>query len=343
MKKNKIYLMAAVVGATVLTACSNDDTPVAETAPAQQEVRLAAGWGGIETRAISDNFDKIYTDQVCYVWGDLYNPAELQTSPHIIAWNVKAGTNGTLSSVDNTVKPMFPGSNQLNFYAIHGIFESGSITPGTTAFPAEGVNFQIAEDQSTAENYFASDLLYAKLPGVLPTPEPVELPFYHILSQVKVFLTPGDHTTAEELQAAEVYIKQGRYHGLFRPGKDATLTTIPGREAMLTPNGSDLRDIKVKATSSYGFRTATEYVAAIVMPQTFDGDFLEIRVPKTGTNPQQVDVLTYQVENLTMRSGMTYTFNLTVNDGKKMTLTPTVASWQDATGDEYTLHFGEIL
>ena len=345
MKNRELYLMAALAGAMAMTACSSDDSvQIAET-PAEQEVKLVATWGD-ETRAISNNFDNILNNQRCYVWGDLYNPAEQDENerikPHIIAWEVKAGSNNALSSVDPTVKPMFPGSNQLNFYAAHGTFADGAIVPGTTAFPASGIEFQIADDQTMASDYFASDLIYAKLPGVLPTPEPIELPFYHLLSQVKIFLSPGDHVTAEELQGAEVYILNGLYHGQFRPSKDATMDTPAGRFAMLTPNGTDKRNIKVKGNGAtdYGFRTATEYVAAIVMPQTFDGDFLEIRVQKSGK--EQVDIFTYQVENLTTRSGMTYIFNLTINDGKKMTITPTLEPWQNAVGDN-TLNFGEIL
>ena len=348
MKNNKIGLMAALVGALAMTACSSDDSELLTETPAQQqEIRLVAAWGDAYiTRAISDNFDNIFSNQRCYVWGDLYNPAEPneaeQIKSHIVAWEVKAGTGGALSSVDTSVKPMFPGSNQLNFYAMHGTFADGAIVPGSTAFPAAGIEFQIADEQMKATDYFASDLLYAKLPGVLPTPEPIELPFYHILSQVKIFLKPGDHVTAEELQKAEIYILNGLYHGQFKPAKDATVNTPEGRRAMLTPNGTDKRPIKVKGNGAedYGFRTSTEYVAAVVMPQDFDGDFLEIRVPKTGS--EQVDVFTYKVENLETKSGMTYIFNLTVNDGKKMTLTPTLEPWQNATGDQ-TLNFGVIL
>lgn len=74
-----------------------------------------------------------------------------------------------------------------------------STVSSTTAFP-----FQVRQDQSTESGYKASDLMWGKVTGISPTPDPVEITVNHSMSCLIINLKAGTGWKEDDLKEAEV-------------------------------------------------------------------------------------------------------------------------------------------
>lgn len=68
------------------------------------------------------------------------------------------------------------------------------------------LTFSVQEDQSTLDNYKASDLLYGKTEGATPSEDPVKITTKHAFSNVIVYVTPGKGYTEETLASEEISV-----------------------------------------------------------------------------------------------------------------------------------------
>lgn len=76
-----------------------------------------------------------------------------------------------------------------------------STVSSTTAFP-----FQVRQDQSTESGYKASDLMWGKVTGISPTPDPVEITVNHSMSCLIINLKAGTGWKEDDLKEAEVIL-----------------------------------------------------------------------------------------------------------------------------------------
>lgn len=67
-----------------------------------------------------------------------------------------------------------------------------------------GLSFSVKEDQSSLENYKASELLWGKTVGATPSEDPVKITTRHMMSNVLVYIVPGKGYTQETLAAEEI-------------------------------------------------------------------------------------------------------------------------------------------
>ncbi len=151
----------------------------------------------------------------------------------------------------------------------------------------KSVRINVQSVQTTEESYNASDFLWGKTIGVIPSENTVSLKLSHLTSRVNVVLKAGNGWTADDLKTAEV--------------------TICG----LNIGGTvDLTDGSVKPLSGtdwniMAFNNGDGTFKAMVIPQTLSKtEFVKIAI---GTNEY---TLTTGIELL---SGMEHTCTITVN------------------------------
>lgn len=79
--------------------------------------------------------------------------------------------------------------------------------PYGTPVDAKAYAFAVKADQSTLADYKASDFLWGKTMGALPSASAVAIKTAHLMSNILVYLEPGDGFTAEEFAASEKSVK----------------------------------------------------------------------------------------------------------------------------------------
>lgn len=90
-------------------------------------------------------------------------------------------------------------STRADFYAY---YPYQSTVADVTAMPVS-----VQADQSSEDNYWASDLLWGKTSGVAPTESVVNIATSHALSNLLIYVEPGYGFTAESLAAANVSVE----------------------------------------------------------------------------------------------------------------------------------------
>ena len=87
-------------------------------------------------------------------------------------------------------------TTKADFYCYYPYTSSVS---SITSFP-----FQVSQDQSTESGYKASDLMWGKVDGVSPTPDPVVITVNHSLSCLIVNLKAGTGWKEDDIKDAEL-------------------------------------------------------------------------------------------------------------------------------------------
>lgn len=129
--------------------------------------------------------------------------------------NYVDGKAGTLANSGNhldNIKFTFDGSNwtpekqvywldqttKADFYCYYPY--TGSVAN------VSGLAFSVKEDQSTTANYKASELIWGKTSGAAPSANPVNILTNHALSNIIIYVTPGNGYTEETLAAEEISV-----------------------------------------------------------------------------------------------------------------------------------------
>ena len=224
----------------------------------------------------------------------------------------RAGTSvqNTQFASGETFNVYFPSGASLTSTTFQTSDGSGTTEcTGATPFMQAGVNscivhayypssvnqssasFSVAQDQSTDANYKDSDLMYATATitkdGAVATGS---LTFSHKLSKIQVNAIPGDGVAS--IQAIRIV---GGYRTIN--------ITAPVTSTLGTTLSNAITDANITMWS--GLSSATVICAALIPPQTINGDFLQI-VTNLGE-------ATYTMASKTFAQGTSYQFNITVN------------------------------
>ena len=191
-------LLLMVAAAFAVCSCNKPDpdpepTPTPNPLPELIPIRLSTD---ISTKAT----DSQYED------GDMIGV--------YVVNNVEGGA-GTLANsgnhLDNT-KFTFDGSQ---WKADNEVYWADQTTPAdfycyypytASVSDVTALSFSVKEDQSNLDDYKASDLLYGKTTGAQPSEEPVKITTKHALSNIIVYVTPGNGYTEETLAAEDITV-----------------------------------------------------------------------------------------------------------------------------------------
>lgn len=288
--------MAAV--ALAMTGCSNDENE--EMDNWNGEIRLSSGVA-VQTRA-NTQAEQIQRGETVYAWVDKATTGE----SYINAWTLTAQGNGSFTG---SSKYYPTDGSTLDFYAMHGNFVSSTFTENETEFPAPDVIHSVTDDQSRAENYIKSDLLYAVTKGVTRSSSAVKLQFYHMLSKVEVALKSGEGEP--DLIGAIVTIEGTQLDAKFEPSKDKDMSDRQNRTDMIVADGTPT-SIKIwTAITADEFGTDTQYAEAVLVPQTIadNATFIKVKLQDGATFSYKIS----DIGGLTLESGKKYTYKITVN------------------------------
>lgn len=167
--------------------------------------------------------------------------------------------------------------------------------------------FSIKADQSTMDNYKASEFLYGTSTHVDPTEEAVVIKAVHLLSCAVIKVVPGNGFTAESLAASTVAVK---------------LNGCKGDASINLRNGSVVAQGNVSAITP--LKEETQY-RAIVVPQTVLADnFITVTVNGRDFNLKK---------EFTFASKKRYTFTVTLNKTSNG-INVGITDWADDGTDE---------
>lgn len=143
-------------------------------------------------------------------------------------------------------------TTKADFYCYYPYAEAASTTAHSFATKA---------DQSSLENYKASEFLWGKTTGVAPTEEAVNITTNHTFSNALIILKPGDGFTEESLAAATKSVK------ICGVKTGATIDLSTG---VATANGN--------TTEVIPYLDGTQYRALIVPQTTAEGALIVVTV-----------------------------------------------------------------
>lgn len=223
--KAKLVALSIAAVALAMTGCSNNENE--EMDNWNGEIRLSSGVA-VQTRA-NTQAEQIQSGETVYAWVDKATTGE----SYINAWTLTAQGNGSFTG---SSKYYPTDGSTLDFYAMHGNFVSSTFTENETEFPEFMFIHSVTDDQSGAENYAKSDLLYAVTKGVTRSSSAVNLEFYHMLSKVEVALKSGDGKP--DLTGATVTIEGTKLNARFFARKDKNMSERHDRADMIVAEGS---------------------------------------------------------------------------------------------------------
>lgn len=236
--KRIMFFVAAVAA---LVSCKNViETPENPYEGEKVKINLAVG---VWTKVTDTSFepgDEVGIYVVNYVDGA---ESKLQTSGNHYD-NVKH-TYGTSSWTPAVDMYWLDRNTKADFYCYYPY--------GTPSNVAEYA-FSVKADQSALANYKSSDFAWGKASGVAPTSSTVQIATNHIMSNMAIYVEPGDGFTAEAFDAAEVAVsvrnvKTGAVINLSNGA-----VTASGAETTVTPykDGTHYRAIIVPQTVADG-------------------------------------------------------------------------------------------
>lgn len=169
-------------------------------------------------------------------------------------------------------------TTKADFYCYYPYTSSVS---SITAFP-----FQISPNQSTESGYKVSDLMWGKVDGVSPTPDPVVISVNHSMSCLIVKLKAGTGWKEDDIKDAEVTLCGLRASSLINLA-DGTVTADGG------------------ATEMKPMKVGTGIFKALVVPQKVsDSDLVQVKV---GTNSYSLKT------SIDLKSGRQHTCTVVIN------------------------------
>ena len=190
----KKFLLLATVATVIAGGCKkpgpepepDPEPPVPELLP----IRLSTNIGTKATDSGFENGDKV----------------------GIYTVNYYGNTAGTLSDSGNHLDNIGFTLNGDEWKADKEVYWLDQTTPADfyCYFPytasiddVTALKFSVKEDQSTLANYKASELLWGKTVGAEPSADPVKITVNHAMSNIIIYLTPGNGYTEESLAAEE--------------------------------------------------------------------------------------------------------------------------------------------
>ena len=286
MTRNYLLLAAA---ALAFAACGND-----ETDNWNGEIRLRSGLDVQQTTRATTNIQATQFDtneQIDVYITEATKTGQSVTTTYDSPLVYTTGSNGAMTPA---TQPYYPSSgNGVNIFAVYpkGI----SLTSGSGSFT-------IKEDQSTDENYKASDLMYGAPSSnatVSRQKTAVSLQFKHLLSKVTVELKSGDGSPS--LDGATVELQDVLPQTTLTASKDgSSITDASGTKSA----------IKVMQATSGNLEGS-----AVVIPQTLTTSFIKVTLKDGGvlTSKALTDSSNSNISSVVLASGKAYKYTITVN------------------------------
>ena len=273
--KKILYVCAAIAA---FASCQKPSTmsPEIPQQPDEEKLRINLA-ADIQTKVTDTYFetgDRVGIYVVSYRNG---NPGTLTASGNL--YNNVMHEFGATSWTPSQEMYWPDKETPADFYCYYPYGNPGNVT----AYP-----FTVNADQSSLVNYKASDFVWGKATAVAPTEDLINIATHHAMSNIHIYIRPGDGFTAESLAAAQVQVsvrnvKNGAYVNLSTGNVTAT-----GSIAQIVPYNEG------------------DYYRAIVVPQTVaDGSQLIV------VNVNGVD---YALKKgFTFLSGKQHKFTVNVN------------------------------
>lgn len=307
--KYKHYILPLALAA--LASCSSDNDMQQPTPDGLLQLRLTSSLEGMTTRA-ANNLQTTSLASGNNV-GVMVHEATLEGMQIASNTCYTVGTNGELT-LSATSAPIFLQSdNDVNIH---------SYAPFRADMLDGYLNTSTKTDQSTSDNYIASDFLFGSPKAgnpVHPLPDtPVELSYRHIGSRIVVKLVPGTGIDASYLQGAQLTTCPLSTDVSFYP-----------KTQQMTVSSSTSSNITIgKVTSPTNLTHA-----AVILPQTVSAfsDFLTVSFPD---DANKLSFIYSPTADLTFESGKQYLYTMTVGKNGVNTTTE-VKPW-----DENTEHTG---
>lgn len=326
MKTRYLSMIAAAAAIILASSCASDQ--VEEPQADNMEIRLRADVGSMPLTRAATNIHNSHFD---FVAGEGDDPDQVETIHVEILDVFRLPYTFATSDVSGGMEPVgtppyFPTSgNAVSIYAYYPetVGTVGSLV--TCVLPAE---FAVQTDQSTADGYKASDLMYAE-PATNPvarTEESIPLPFAHKLSKIVVQLKgDGNGVQTSDLVGATVTMK--------------AMTSAPVSTACVatsqTWTSADATDVNM-GTVAVNATDATVYeTAAIVVPQTIAANSADVfTITLTNGSVYQYT----PAKALTIAATTAYQFVFTLSR-TAVSVSATIAPWGEGTGDTMNMIF----
>ncbi len=262
MKKNQLFLGLATIAAAVFSfsSCSQDElsTAKAETPDQGQEIRLTTGVS--TTRGTNQSLQETAVAEGIKVGVSVTNNGDTsgflddksKNNPYTVSGtNLVAGTGNEIC---------YPTSGNVDIYA-YAPYQSGWTVTDVNA----NQNFTVQSDQTTDDNFLASDLIWATpITNQASSESAVNLAFVHKLSKININIT--NNRDGLSLKGANIYI----------------LNTKPTIPINLKTGTLGTEDGDVTAIHAATLATAEEptsaTASAIIVPQTLaaNANFVKI-------------------------------------------------------------------
>lgn len=291
-RKTIIYTALALT----LTACSSDDAPKGS---AIQEIQLFTQVSGSATRA-ADDADALQDAQLAGGTTISVKVKENVASPTVdyaLALYTADGSGGL--SLPAGQKQYYPASgNGVNIYAFH---------------PAGAPSaFEVQADQTTADGYRKSDLMYASLTNVTSASTAAQrtLSFSHLLSKVVVTLVAGAGCSADDLASATVTLGNGDL---------VTSGTFTAATGSFTPATSGTGTITLAENAGTASHTA------IVVPQAVSGRKINVTMNSITRS--------YTITTPPFAAGTKYAYTLQVGFSGIVLVSTQINAWDDDEGN----------
>jgi len=287
----KYFILAAV--AVAFAACSNNESDNQVQNP-DNVIRLNASVGDI-TRAANTNIQGTAFDEDALI--------NIEVTP--------SATNTTISKVYKAgaavgnVNSLTPNGSETPFtWPATGTVAIKAFYPSTVK--SADTSFSVQENQSTDDNYKASDLMYATpIAAQAKQAGAVCLTFKHALTKIIVNLTAGTGVVASDITGCTVKVNAK---------KSANISS--GQWTSATD------DAAVDITMGIGANNA-----AIIVPQSYTANANFITVTTAGNHS-----VTFKLaDGKTFDAGKCYTYNLTVNMSEITLESTTISNWDNQT------------
>jgi hypothetical protein len=184
------------------------------------------------------------------------------------------------------------------------------------AYDATAVTFSVAANQTSDDNYKASDLMTGKPTANNPVARQstaVDMTFTHLLTKIDVNLYAGDGFTDAQMADAVVSIL----------GTKPTTTFSVQSTTVGTASGTAADIVAGKGTAGIDVNTKTYYgTSAIIVPQNIVAGASFIKVTVGGG-----DYIYKMGADTNFDSKKCYTFNITVNKTGLVLTVTTITDW----------------
>ena len=228
----------------------------------------------------------------------------------------EVGGGGSLTTTNPQYFPQ--NSNGVTIYAVYPLEAGKNVT-----VTEQAAEFAVQSDQSTDDNYKASDLMVGSPTTddkvVYRTTDEVTLQFKHCLSKININIKVGDGVDANDLDGARVTI--------YTKTNDATFDVQSGVITAVGSQGqaaSPFVTVGDLTASGNGF----EGMSAIIIPQDISAGSHFISIATNNQTTYRYN-LPNTVNLISFEPGKAYTYNLTVRKSGLTLDNTNITDWDD--------------